>query len=823
MWRNYLATALSNLSRNRLYAGIGIGSLAVGFAVALLAGLFLRHELSYDRFWPNHERTFLVSQVLTTPAKGELWRSYPTRTDVAARLRADFPQVEAVARLAPDGVLLGRGDALVEEPDFAWADPTLFDLLRARPVAGDLSTALLAPDGIVLTRSLARKHFGRDAPLGESLTMRPRDIRAAQPGPPMLFRVTGVIEDLPDETHLKTQAFASGRAVGEPKVTEPYGQVVFTYVRLRPGASADELARALPAFVWRHIPPGPLMGSGFALQLRPIASLHLPPDKIDMDGGVKPPGDRTVILAVAVVGALVLLAAAVNFVGLSTARAARRAVEVGVRKAAGARRRDLIAQFLAETLVQALIAFALALAIVEVSAPAVGAALGRPLDLDYAGQAGWLAAMLAAALAAGLAAGAYPALVLSSFRPAAALKGGQGPRVGSEAVRQGLVVVQFAVLMLLTFVILTLWRQASLALDQARRMGGDQVVWVEEPTMCRPGLVERVRALPGVREAACSTNVVLINGGAQSSARAADGRDTPIELGPVEFGFLEFYGLKPLAGRLFDPARPADGLLMQPGAEGDPPVVLNETAVRRLGFAGPADAVGRTLRWERLSWTPPEPGRLLKDRASEIIGVVPDARFGVSREAVRPVVYWVDPAFSYVLNVRLDGARIPEALAGLDAVWRSTGNGRPMDRRFLDQAVEEAYRDVFTLGRLIAACAGLALAIAAVGLFALAAYTTERRTKELGVRKALGAGPGDVARLLVWQFTKPVLIAVAVALPLSWFAMDWWLKGFADRVSLAPWTFAATAGTALLIAWGTVLAHTLKTAARPPVEALRYE
>jgi putative ABC transport system permease protein len=826
MWRNFLTSAVRHLARNRLYAAISIASLTVGFAAAVVVGIFARHELSYDRFLPDHERIYVARQVLHSPGNGPLWRSNETRIDVAGYLKADFPQVEAVTRLQPHWYGVQRGDVIHRHVQVAWADPNLLQVLKLPLVSGDASTALTGTRSAVLTQALARRVFGDADPIGRTFVLRSLEngrVTGAL-GPPADYLVTAVLKDLPAETHLQADMFTPPPPEVLDDPPAPFGQEALTYVRLARGATPGEINRQLPAFVVRHIPTGPLMGSGFGLELVPLRELHLPSVHLDSIGDITPNGDRTILAAMIGVAGLILLTAAINFVGLTTAQASQRAVEVGVRKAVGAGRGQLFAQFMGESLIQVAIAFVVALSLGELFAPAFGRLVDRPLSLDYLRDARLLGILAAGALVVGLAAGAYPALVLAAFRPAAALRGGFAGGHGSRAVRQALVVAQFAVLVLLMIVIVTVQRQTRLALSDALRVAGQPVLQLNGRPVCGP-FEDRVRALPGVVGAVCSANVVFLNKGAEGSAQTLDGRTIPIQQGPVEAGFFEFYGLRPLAGRTFDPGRPGDQPLMGDIDAASPPVVLNATAARRLGFASPQAAVGRTIRWDRLHVVfrnGQYNGSLVHNEPAQVLGVVPDYA-GSSRLAPRATIYWPDPELMATLSIKLSGQAAPGVLQAVNRLWRQAGHFSVPDAEFLDAKVRKAYRDVTLLGDVTAACAALALALACSGLFALAAFTTEQRTKEIGVRKAMGAGVADIARLLLWQFSQPVVIASLIAWPAGWALMRWWLAGFADRVDLAPWSFAAVTAVAVLIAWATVLAQTLRAARTRPVEALRYE
>jgi len=823
MLRNYLAAALRNLQRNGLYAGITIAGLAIAFASALLIGLYLRHELTYDRFIPGHERVYLINQKVK-PQNKPLVDMDDSSASLAADLKLDFPQIEYTARMAPAGFppTIKRGDVSVSERSFAWVDQDFFKVMPMPVVAGDPQTALDAPDAVVLSRSAARKYFHQDAPLGGQLLI---------DGHPM--HVAAVIEDLPTNSHLYGDVFASGKAAFSMlRQLDAAGYSAnsnLTYVRLKPGASATAMNAALVGFVQRRIMPAQRLQNPnqkfdqFAMRLKPLTSIHLEPS----DGGDPKPGaDVKVLAGIGVIGILIVVVAAINFVTLMTARAARRAMEVGVRKALGAQRRDLIAQFMGEALIYVGVALVLAVAMAELLLPAVNAALQRKIAFSYLSDPPLLFAMLAVALATALLAGLYPALVLSAFRPAAVLKGGPvASSSGGIAVRQALVVAQFAVLITLVLSTVTIFRQTAFALKDATHTDKNGVLMLFA-SPCTDTLRDEVARVPGVRAAACSSPMA-VNLGNSNDMVEMGGRHVFLNYAPVDFGFFDVYGIRPLAGRLFRRDRPGDdGALLR---DTSPTIVINESAVRALGFKSPQAAVGRLVTWhfiQKLSMTnlggiypPPRP--------SEVIGVVPDFTFGSVRQQINPFYYYVGPKDdvlgSVALNIKLDPTRRAEAVKDIDKLWTRIGQGMPLQQYFADQFMLRLYIDNIIQGGFIAVCAVIAITIACLGLFALSAYTTERRTKEIGIRKAMGASSQDVLRLLLWQFTVPVLWANLLALPLGWFAMNWWLNGFAYRVSLAPWTFAVAAMAGIVIAWATVFVHALRVSRARPVGALRYE
>jgi putative ABC transport system permease protein len=466
-------------------------------------------------------------------------------------------------------------------------------------------------------------------------------------------------------------------------------------------------------------------------------------------------------------------------------------------------------------------ALVIAVVAAELMLPAVNAFLRRELKFDYVSDFALAGSLVAAALVATFLAGLYPALVLSAFRPATALKGGAGQVSGSVGVRQGLVIAQFAILIGLVVVTATVYRQTQFLLRDAMRMDTDQVVRMFGA--CGSALDQEARRLPGVKSFACASTKAA---GLDTGSTEVTMPDRSLKVAYVAqmgVGFFELHGIRPVAGRFFSRDHGEDMVLDRPNAspELQPSVVVNETAARMLGYADARAAVGKTVVWGR--WSPALGDRNPQHRPSRVVGVAPDFSFGSARTAVLPTLYFVDPSMSPLLVMKLDRTRIPETLDALQRLWRQTGNDRPVNFIFESEQIQALYQDVITQGVAISVCSGLAILIACLGLFALAAFVTERRTKEIGVRKAMGASSADVVRLLLWQFSQPVLWANLIAWPAAFFVMDWWLHGFAYRVDQPVWLFLAGSLAAVLIAWITVSLQSLMAARARPATALRYE
>ncbi|HLY80301.1 MAG TPA: FtsX-like permease family protein, partial [Caulobacteraceae bacterium] len=802
MFRNYLAASLRNLARNGQYAGITIAGLAIAFAASILIGLYVRDELSYDSWIPGHERVFMLRQKITGALSKPLIEDQ-TPGGLADLLKLDFPEIQSVARFRNSGYppAIRRGDISIAERGFIWADPDFFKIVLVPTVAGDPAKALEAPDHLVLTRGAARKYFGRDAPIGGVLQV---------DGVPM--SVAAVVEDWPDNSNVTGEVF--GSSLAPQSMTQSIVKAGFlsntleTFVKLKPGVQPAAINGRLPGMIGRQIMPSvntfaPNEHLRIQMWLEPITSIHLDP----VASSFAPETDPTVVVAIGVIGALIIVVAAINFVTLMTARAARRAVEVGVRKALGASRRDLVVQFMGEALVYVAVALVVAVAIAEIALPGLNTVLQRSMAFDYLSDPALLLSLLGVAAVVGLLAGVYPAVILSAFRPAAVLKGGPIANSGGGGLRQALVVVQFCVLIVVVLAAATIARQTAFAVKEGTRINMDAVVLLFA-SPCTDTLRDAVKAIPGVKSAACSSPGALALANSIDNV-VANGRRTNLTYASVDFGFFELYGVRPLAGRTFAIDHPADDGANH--ADDAPPIVINQAAARALGFATPQAAVGHLANWHfRPNWrldgsaiSAPVPYR-----SSQILGVVPDFNFGSVRTTVEPSFYYVakkvDFLSSVALNIRLDPARVTETLPRVERVWKEVSHGQPLQEVFANQLMLRLYIDTIIECAFIAVCGLIAVSVACLGLFALSAYTAERRTKEIGVRKAMGASSSDILKLLLWQFLWPVLAANLIAWPIAFLVMNWWLQGFAYRIDQSPWTFLAAGAAALVIALATV-------------------
>jgi putative ABC transport system permease protein len=806
MLRNLLASTFGALALNRLYAVVTLVGLALALAAAILIGLFVRQQYAYEQFIPGHERVFRLTGTVAQPGQPERTSATsPSMLAGAVGARAD--QIEAVARLYQDAPLLRAGSDRfpVRAQGFAWADPDIFKVLPFPAIAGDIGNALIEPDTVVLTRSAARRLFGRDAPIGASIEL------VYPKGATRRLRITAVIADLPPETHLDLQFIASGRGANAPlgqadaNPVPLLGAPIVTYARAKPGVTAAALQPAIDEIIRPFQAMAAASGTKVGGYAMPIADIHFGPADDSPHG--KPSVDPAVVVAIGAVGILILVMASTSYIALMTARAGRRAVEVAVRKACGASRSQLLTQFLGESLVLSLIALVAAMGIVELVLPAVNSVLGLSLSFDLTREPALLLPLLAVWLAVGLASGIYPALVLSSFQPSVALRGGPAGLSGTAWIGRVMVVVQFAILTGLLVATITIYRQTHLAIASALGAGHGPVLTVAAD--CRSGFPQAARELPGVRGATCASGGALNMGpqGAVTAINRSGQRFTPglVDVDPYFFGA---FGVQPLAGRVYSPGRE--------GGAGRREVVLNQTAARDFGFASPQAAIDQPIGVAL------EVGANPKPVPHMIIGVVPDVSANVLTPAGE-LIYNAGSPEAGILAVETSPETLADVRRRLDRLWRGMGDGGPLEARLLSQIERDRYQATIVQGWVIGACAIVALVIAAMGLFALSAFTADRRTKEIGVRRAMGASTTAIVQLLLWQFLKPFLVACMIGIPLSYIFMRHWLEQFASRVDLPLWLLGAVVVTAAVFAIAAVLKHVLAVARARPIDALRYE
>jgi hypothetical protein len=805
MGGSVLLSLYRSLARHRLFAILNIGGLALGIAVFLVLYLFVRFETGYDKTIPGWDKIWVAQRTLQFPGAPRV--QIPTRPDMLAQLKADFPGVRGTRLLAGEVSLQSGQNAT--EVRLAQVDPDYFGYFPAVPLQGDPAVALRDPEGAVITQRVARDHLPPGSPIGQILHVTIGD-------KPHRYVVRAVIADPPANLTHRNDVIVRLLPTADMFFAKQDQSGLVTFLQLRDAAAARVLQTALPAFNRRHPDPnftGPAGKIDLTATIVPLASLHL-----------AEPRDRVIVIALGAVGLIALLLAAINYVNLATARADIRAREVAVRKVVGASRAALVRQFIGEALVATAIAALIAIALVEITLPLVNLVGGSVLTIDYLGRDTILVPLVMVVVIVGVLAGAYPAMVLSRYRPAAVLAAAQSPGGGrgGRRLRQLLVVGQFAVgiaMMVGTGVLFIQAHHLRSADLGFRRDGLIQVQSYASPALDeaqRAELLRRIAALPTVADTGLSSAAVGSGSYGLGNMEWPGGPSPTPNIVQVDTGegFFSVYGARLLAGRWFDSGRFALDLTPksdEAAADRETHVILNRTVVRTLGFANPAAAIGQSLR--------------MSDRPRiVVIGVVDDLRFGSPEVPIDPSAYYLRKApFAPILSLRIRETDAAPTLAAVDRLWHATAPQVPFVAQTVERTLyDEYYKQDAQRAALFTIGAVLAVVIACLGLYGLAAFDTARRIKEIGIRKALGASTRDVLRLLVGQFVRPVLVANLIAWPIAYVAMSRWLGGFDDRIALSPSFFLAASVVALAIAILTVIGQAWRVARAEPAIALRH-
>jgi putative ABC transport system permease protein len=805
MIRNYFVIALRLIRRHKVYSLINVAGLAVSMACALLIVFWVRDELSYDKFNAHLDSLYRVTCI------GDTYAGFSSPAPFAPAVAAEVPEVAAAARVGRNPRLVFRhGDRTFYESGGISTDPELFTMFSFPLVKGDAAAALAGPSGIILSESLARQYFGAEDPIGQSLTCEGR----------VALNVGGIMADIPRNSHLR---FDYAVSIKFAEAADFWGMAwgdfnFMTYVMTAGPADEPALAAKLNAVALRHNCPQIVRKMGvFSLQRLEDVYLH-PLGPYDI-----PLGNIVQVRLFSLIAFFIALIAGVNFVNLATARAEKRAKEVGLRKVAGAERRQLVGQFFGESSLMTFLALLLAVVLAKAALPYFNALTGKALALRVL-DPGILASLAAIGVFVGALAGTFPSLYLSSFEPAQVLKGsasflslptrGRSGWIRRGSLRRVLVVGQFAVSIGLIAATLVVARQMAFVRQKSWNLERDQMLTIPfkenvgpKYALVRAALLEDP-AIVAVT-AKDSVPVFLNNYTSDVGWEGKTDRQNNISMETIRVDphYFEAMDMPIVAGRGFSDDYPGDvGTAF----------VLNEEAVR---LAGLRDPVGKWFS--------------LYGHKGVIVGVVKDTYFQSFRQETRGQAYFLfrdmaaDVSGVDVVLIRVKGgpagAPFKAALAHIEKVWKSFNPATPFEFGFLDEAIAAQYMNETRQGRLFGIFATLAVVVSCLGLFGLASFTAEQRTKEIGIRKTLGASIPRIMLLLSADYSKAVLAANLVAWPLAWYLMARWLRGFVYRAPLGPWIFLGAGLAALLISWMTVALQTLRSARTNPVDALRFE
>lgn len=818
MLKNYLKTAFRSMLRTKGYSFINLAGLAIGLTCCLIILQFVAFEFSFDRFHENEDDLYRVLQAYASGDEDMGLGGAFTGFALGPTLEQEVPEVLRATRMHPEfagAVVSPVSDPIrvFEESEVLYTDPNFLKMFSFPLIAG---SAEMRPGTVLLTESAARRYFDAENPIGELLSWSGATERT--------YLIAGVLKDVPAASHLQFQFIlpiedlltGSEQYVNEPENGWSYNNFA-TYLQLRPGTDVEAAEHKMTGIYLAHR-ADELREWGFrgALRAQPLRDVHLNADTEGEPLNAVLGSYRTVYFFM-VIGIITLLIALFNYVNLATARALDRAREVGVRKTVGARQRQLIWQFLFESgltnAAAAAVAVALAIALTPLVDNFAGVRLTTSLWADPVFWAAFSATLVLATLLAGL----YPAFVLSSFRPIAVLKGTGGSSHGRVWLRKSLVVAQFGLSVALMGGTVVVYDQLTYMREMDLGLETDQIVTVTGPRVLSEGtdnasatgtLLQELRRLPGVRKAASSASIPggRFNWMGASFYRAEEGPSSRREgvVAYIDTSFADLFGLTLVAGRELG----ANTLSDDDDEDAPWPVMANEKTVRTLGFASPQEAVGRPI--------------VIGDYEASILGVYADFNWSSAHEERQNIFFGYTPGGRHV-SMHIDSADIAGTMAAVERVYERLFPGNVFNYTFMDEAFDRLYHTEERFARLFTLFAGLAVMIACLGLFGLASFTARQRTREIGVRKVLGASVSRLVGMLARDFLVLVAIATAIGLPVAYLLMQRWLGQFAYRVDIHPRLFVAVVLVTFFIATGTVAYQSIKTALADPVKSLQVE
>jgi putative ABC transport system permease protein len=799
MLKNYIKIALRNIKRNKGYSFINIAGLAVGMACCLFILSYVLYEFSYDTFHKDANRIYRVAMEFRAKDQPVKYAA-ATPPPVAPAILDNFADVESAVRITQGSGIVKYGEKQFFEDRIFYADQSFFNVFTFPIIKGNPETALKEPYTAVLTESISEKYFGSEDPVGKTISINyQRD-----------YKITGVVEDVPPNSHFTFDFLFSFAPIEESFQNAPIGKLWFshsyyTYIKTR----SENLSVAFIEGVYNM--SADIIGDfekkvGFAQRffLQPLKDIYLTSNLRNELGRT---GNKTYLFYFIAIAAFILIISSINFVNLSTARSTGRAREVGIRKVAGAEKRQLINQFLGEALFTAFISAGIAMLIILISLPHFRVLTGKDIELHLISSAIILCIFLIP-LAVGLLAGSYPAFFLSAFHPIDTLKGAFGHTIKGTRLRKGLVIFQFAISILLIISTIIVSKQLSFMRNQNLGFDKQQIV---------------VLSLRGSGEARQKYNVLknefmkhatIVSASASytvpgrnpsSNAMLPEGftgdQWQTFLINWADYDYLETYKIRLAAGRDFSRDFETD----KEGA-----FILNEAAVKSLGWNSPEDAIGKT-------WN------LGNRRKGYVIGVTKDYNFNSLHQKISPLVIHLDPNYFVYLSLRFTAGSVLETLSFIEETWKELVPHEPFNYFFLNEDFDRQYRAEEQAQVIVSMFTIMGMVIACLGLFGLTSFSVEQRKKEIGIRIVLGSVNHKIVYLLVKDFLLLVLIANVVALPVGWLLMNKWLQNFAYRTNMSIWLFLLSGFAALTIALLTVSFQTIKAAAANPVDSLRYE
>jgi putative ABC transport system permease protein len=807
MFKNYFKIAFRNLWKNKGFSAINIFGLASGLAICLLILFYVNNELGYDRYNAKADRIYRVDGDLQFGGNHFVIAQSPD--PVGPTLKQDFPQVEQFVRFRDHGgIMVKKGNQNIEEDKVIYTDSTLFSVFTLPMIQGDPSTALVQPNSVVITESTAKKYFNSTDVVGKTMII----------GDTGNYKITGVIRDIPKQSHFHFDFFISMYGQLSPYEINQWTSNNFnTYIVLKKGSNADLLSSQLNDFVMRYVAPVfqslnitpeefKKQGNYLHYTLMPLQKIHLYSNK---SGELEANGNIEYVYIFSLIAFFILLIACVNFMNLSTARSANRAKEVGVRKVLGSLRKNLIMQFLSESVLISFISLALALVIAALLLPYFNQLSGKDMTLDLFLKPWLLPAAILLMIVVGLIAGSYPAFYLSSFKPVQVLKGKLAKGFKSSWLRSGLVVFQFCISIILVIGTLVIYLQLNYIRNKDIGFNRSQVLIIKNTDALGSQakvFEDEIKKLNGI-ENGTMTGYLPTSGWRSDSPLFPDATtDTKnavsTQIWRIDENYIPTLGMKMVQGRNFSVNFPTD-------SSG---IIINEAALKLFGFKDP---LNRPLYY--MNDFPK------KDLTKyHIIGIVKNFNFNTLREEVTPLCFLYQPQNSS-MAFRVHSANMPNLISMIQNKFKSLAPEQPFSYSFMDEDFNKTYSNEQRMGGISMTFSALAILIACLGLLGLITFAAEQRAKEIGIRKVLGANGRNIVSMLSKDFLKLVFIASLIAIPLAWWAMNKWLQGFAYRIQISWWILVSAALLAVLIALATIFYQAIKAALANPVNSLRSE
>jgi len=806
MIRNYIKTAFRTLQKNKGFTAINVFGLALGLATCMLIVFYVFDELSYDQYNVNADRIYRVNEDIKFGGNSNSYAVAPA--PLAAAIKSDFPEIEQVTRFrTKGGNQVKKGTQNIQEDAMVY-DPTIFKVFTLPMLNGDPDKALIAPHTVVITERMANKYFGRTNVVGQTLTFNDTSF----------YKITGVIQNIPQQSHFNFDFFISMPSLSESRDEAWFSSNFNTYILLWPGASVASLEAKMPAFLVRHasaqlqsilhlsfdkLKQG---GNYFNLNFTPLTQIHLHSNRVAELGAN---GNIQYVYIFSAIAIFILLIACVNFMNLSTARSSNRAREVGVRKVLGSARKYLIFQFLTESIIITLIGAIIAVFAAWALLPAFNQMADKQLTVTPHIAFVVLPVVFIIVLVIGGLAGIYPAFFLSGFKPIEVLKGKLSVGFKGGYLRSFLVVFQFAISIFLIIGTLVVYNQLKYIQNKDLGYNRSHVLTIWDTWTLgdkAKSFKQEIKQLAGVQSATL-TGALPTDDFGNSTSMFKDPVIDPkralmTQEWDVDVDYISTLGMKIMAGRDFSSQMPTDSSAL----------VINEAAAKQLAFTNPLNK----------QLYVPQDNMVKVLKPYHIIGVVKDFNFQSLRDNVTPLVFMLDNNTG-ALSVRINSANIPALMSLIKNKWTGFAPNRQFNYSFMDQDFDSLYRSEQRIGTISITFTSLAIVIACLGLFGLAAYAAEQRTKEIGIRKVLGASMSAIIGMLSVDFIKLVLLAIVLASPFAWWVMNMWLQEFAYRQNIQWWVLAAAGVAAILIAFATISFQSIRAALTNPVKSLRSE